>query len=184
MIVKYFAAWLKKNNSAFTHPLRLIERGHNAYSGDFIRLQYTGIIPDIKVLVNNSGIDIEVYYHGELFDLLIDIEIEVERLAPGRYCCRLCREYDSKNMKIYDSARQLVYDHVYGTLLKWSNENISRDNFLFLYGTEGASRCASIYSDENFTRFKKNMKGKHKLFEDLFGSVIQISSLKDFRSRG
>lgn len=169
--LKYFPAWLKKNQHRFRHKPEIIDVDKKS-----ITLKFQGVIPAIQPVVAIDGIRVVVYYQpGEYFDCLCDIECPVVTLEDGRFCCFMCKydweaNHEKKKMKkyrIFDSDKELVEKHCYEHFLYWSNKSIRDTNYLWLHGVSGHWDEARI--------IKPN-----RLHDAIDKHLIQIVSLKEF----
>ena len=126
-IYKYFKDWLKLNNHKFKHKICIIKQKKR-----YLKLKYENIILNIVPELHlYNGINLSIYHNNEWWDMIFSDDVyshEIKKTKKGYYC-RLC-----VIKRYYKSRRELYYHHCFDHLLKWSNENIIKDNFLVLLG--------------------------------------------------
>jgi len=163
--MRYFSSWLKKNNHRFNYPLKITKRGRY-----FIELRFTGIIPDIRIVLWPDSTDVVIYYSTdrEYFDMLVSYDFGVQRLGPKQYCCECCMEDRPGEYEVYASPQELVFEHNYEFILDWANRYIKDTNYLLMHGKPGSWNGASI----------KPKRRPNKIVDE---NLVMAASLVEFK---
>lgn len=123
-----FGLWLEENRKRFDHPPTQIR-----YVGKCVRFYFTDVIREISVMINKHGCNIAFTYQNELWDFLVCFDVSVERDTDGYYCGQCVQENDLNIAKRFNDRAELLEDHVFEPLLKWSNERLRGNVFAQIY---------------------------------------------------
>ena len=141
-----FAGWLRKNRSRL--PMRLLVRQRRGDGGRDYRFPDA---PDFRVLVDNRGIEVRVVHEGEVFDTLIDLDIEPRRDAAGYYCA-WCE--DQGHAERFPDRATLLAQHAFEPFAEWCREMLRADKRLVMERNPCGSTTASICDARDVRRRK------------------------------
>lgn len=162
--VAYFPKWLKANAHRFKNLPVIIKKDKKC-----IELKYMGITANLRVYMKANGIVVAAIYGDDedWFDQLMDYDFGIEVTKSGKFSCSQCV---SKRKKAYDTAEELIHEHLFEYFLRWSSRNISKNNYLVMLNSRGGSTSAHIIQ----------RKELHKYFSKNRMFLIGIISLKEW----
>ena len=143
-VQREFRVWLERNRSRFEHPPAQIR-----YIRGEVTFSFTGIIPEISASINKYGCDILFTYQNEVWDLLECFDVLIAHDKQGYYCAECIMSEGSLLDKLFDSRADLMCDHVFEPLLKWSNSKLGAGVVAQLNQATGAT-WVELISKENF----------------------------------
>lgn len=127
-----FHTWLEQNRSRFTHPptqVRFI-RGCVEFYFSGVSHAIAACIYKLKGSNNYCGCSIAYTFQNEMWDLIFDNDVSIERDADGYYC-GLCIAGDGNSIKEmekrFSSRLDLLVDHVFEPMLEWCNGKLHAD---------------------------------------------------------
>ncbi len=123
--------YLEQNQSRFNTGIQILRKRTGK-----VNLKYQGIIPELRILVHQRDMHIEisvyVWYKRIQWDCVAEFEVSVMTDKAGRYYCDLC---EGKKREHFNSRESLIESHCFEEFRKWSNKNIIKGNSLLLYGS-------------------------------------------------
>jgi len=143
---KTFDHWIKINRTNFKYQPRIVKSRKN-----YFELKFDGIAPELACLISNRGdCMITVDYNDTCWDIICEFDVWERRNPKGQYYCDGCLpEYK----EFYSSREELRIKHCFEPLLKWTNENFNRSNFLCLWGDKEGSTSACIKTEHEVKDF-------------------------------
>lgn len=127
-IQRTFVKWLTASQNRLAFPLRIIRR-----TDRWISMELVGVNSVISISLTSLGINIGVIWQGELWDLLIDFDVDLLKISGG-YVCDLCID---EPRKIFPSRENLWRDHLFEPFLEWINNDLANAEVVGIYGTGG-----------------------------------------------
>ena len=153
--IKLFRAWLADNIDKFIFKPVIFYRKpkYKKLKDEYLFLRYEGIINNIVIRIDDCcmiDIQVENLVGLELVDLLTDFLVALRTDDNGKYYNEsLLEDY----RRYYDSEEQVFYDE-FNLFLRWSNDMISEDKFLYVYNLYNSMSIAKLITPEQVDDWK------------------------------
>jgi len=121
------------NADRFLVPLRLGKPTSRALRLDFPTL---GLEDHLYAALLESEIAVYAAVEGEVWDLLVSLDLVVPERAEGGWVCRHCVRgvpYTGITPKLYTSREDVWREHLFEEFLAWVNEKLARADTLAFY---------------------------------------------------
>jgi len=130
-INRAFDKWYKRNKKRFKYRAIFIKKHWN-----HIELKFEGVTPRLACSITQTGADIWVMHHKEVWDALTDFGTYTGRTAWGDYYCDLC---PAENRNLFSSKQALWENHCFEQLLEWINDNLVESRWVALFQIDGCT---------------------------------------------
>ncbi len=132
-IQRCFAAWHDANTRRFLVPVRCGEPTPRSLRLDFPSL---GLEENLYASLRDSEITVYASAEGEVWNLLVSLDLLVPKRVEGGWVCRHCVggvPYTGITPRLYASREALWRDHLFEDFLAWVNTKLARADTLAFY---------------------------------------------------
>lgn len=124
---KLFLRWARRNRRLFSHQPYLLRQKER-----YFVIGFRGISRRIQCFfIRAGGIEIQVAYQNEFFDIVTEFDLYEEQTPEGRWLCRMCRDYPDQDRNEscieYEDRETLWIKHSFEPLAAWTRENFRPD---------------------------------------------------------
>ena len=142
-IQRCFAEWHDADAGRFLVPVRRGEPTQRSLRLDFPAL---GLEDALYAALLDSEITVYACAEGEVWDLLVSLDLVVPERVEGGWACRHCvgrGPYTGITPKLYASREDVWRYHLFEEFLAWVNSKLARADTLAFYrfGEGGTSAC-------------------------------------------
>ena len=162
-----FFCWFKKHHTGFSVSVHL-----KAAKGSQVEIEF-GNHPDcLRITANAANLAVWVYWNGEAWDGLLDLDVLPVRTRNG-YSCGFCEDRDAR----WSTLEELWTHHLFDRFQNWVNKDFAKAKTLRLFGKGNLSTWANLCSyplPDNSEQFiaEFSLQACHQPNAD-FGNVIR-----------
>ena len=139
-----FRDWLAANPGHLPVRPESIRRTRSHVSFGF-----AGITPAIRVVLTKDMLDVVALRDGECVDLLLALDVNIQRQRSGRYRCSACESVGDLPAQVteFPSRPALWCDHLYEPLAHWVESSLLKASRLNYTSEPEGWKAARLVAD-------------------------------------